>query len=139
MAETKTKFTGEDVAGFIERVPDPRRRADAEVVRAMMEEVTGEQARMWGPSIVGFGRYHYRYDSGHEGDAPASGFSPRARELVVYLSTSDPHREALLERLGKHKIGKSCLYIKSLADVDLGVLRELIASSLKATRERHPE
>ena len=139
MAETKTKFTGEDVAAFLDAVPDPRRRADGKVVRAMMEEVTGEPPRMWGPSIVGCGRYHYRYDSGHEGDAPLSGFSPRARELVVYLSTCDPHREALLARLGKHKTGKSCLYLKSLADVDLDVLRELIASSMRATLAEYPD
>lgn len=138
MAENKTKPTAEDVAAFLERVSDQRRREDGKALCALMERVTGESPVLWGPSIVGFGSYHYRYDSGHEGDAPVAGFSPRARELVVYLSCDDPASEQLLARLGKHKRSKACLYIKSLADVDQGVLAELITQSAKAVRKRYP-
>ena len=138
MAENKTKPTDEDVAAYLDRLPDAKRREDARAICALMQRVTGESPVMWGPSIVGFGSYHYHYESGREGDAPVAGFSPRARELVVYLSCDDPASEQLQARLGKHKRSKACLYIKSLADVDQGVLAELIAQSAKAVRERYP-
>lgn len=138
MAENKTKPTDEDVAAFIERVPNAKRREDARTLCTLMERVTGDAPVLWGPSIVGFGSYHYRYASGREGDAPVAGFSPRARELVVYLSCDDAASEQLLARLGKHKSSKACLYIKSLADVDQGVLAELISQSAKTVRERYP-
>jgi hypothetical protein len=93
---------------------------------------------MWGPSIVGFGRYHYRYDSGREGDAAVAAFSPRARELVVYLAADAPDKDALLARLGKHRTGQCCLYIRSLADVDPDVLEQLVVASAAAVRERWP-
>lgn len=124
MYETKTKPTDMSVDAFLDGVEHPVRRADGKAVRAMMERVTGEPATMWGPSIVGVGRYHYRYASGHEGDACRIGFSPRSANLVLYVG-GFPEYEALLARLGKHKRSKACLYLNKLADVDLGVLEEI--------------
>lgn len=138
MAELKTKPTGAAVDAFLEAVPDAQRREDAKKVRAMMERLSGEPAQMWGPSIVGFGTYHYKYDSGHEGDWARIGFSPRAKELVLYLLGGFPRHQALMDRLGKYKTGKSCLYIKRLADVDLAVLEELIVEALAYMREKYP-
>ena len=122
---------------FLDAVPDEQRRADAKAIGAMMHEVTGETPYMYGASIVGFGNYHYRYDSGREGDAPLAAFAPRAKELVVYLDCDGGHREALLAKLGPHTIGKSCLYIKRLSDVDESVLRELVEEAIRATRARY--
>ena len=139
MAENKTKPTGEDVSRFIDAVPDPRRRDDAKALCRLMERVIGEPPKMWGPSIVGFGRYRYRYDSGREGEAGVAGFSPRAKELVVYLPADPPDRDALLARLGKHKTGKCCLYLKSLAEVDERVLEQLVAGAARAIKERYPD
>jgi Domain of unknown function (DU1801) len=132
MAENKTKPTGVSVDAFLDGVADPQRRADAHKVRALMERLSGEPAAMWGPSIVGFGSYHYKYDSGREGDMARIGFSPRAKELVLYgLGVS--RRPALMERLGKHKTGKGCLYIKRLAEVDEAVLEQLVTEALAET------
>jgi hypothetical protein len=127
------------VSAFLDAVADPKRRSDAKALCALLKRVTGEQPVMWGQSIVGFGSYHYRYASGHEGDAPIVGFSPRAKELVVYLYCYGAWSEQLLARLGKHKLGKACLYIKSLADVDEAVLAELVITSTDAIRERYPD
>jgi len=138
MAEIKTRPTGVAVDEFIDKVPDPQRREDARKVRALMERLTGEPAAMWGPSIIGFGQYHYKYDSGHEGDMARIGFSPRAKELVLYLSDSYPRHQALMDKLGKHRTGKSCLYIKKLSDVDEAVLEELAVESLAHMDERYP-
>jgi hypothetical protein len=138
MAETKTKPTEVSADALIEAVPDPVRREDAKVVRAMMERLTGEPARIWGPSIVGFGSYHYRYESGHEGTACRLGFSPRKAELVLYVLTGEPEQQAMLARLGKHRVGKACLYIKKLADVDLGVLEEITRGALAHMDARYP-
>ena len=140
MAENKTKPTGVDVGAFLDAVPDPKRRADGKEVCAMMERLSGEPPKMWGPSIVGFGSCHYRYESGREGDMPRIGFSPRAKELVLYLDDCSYQRhEPLMDRLGKHRTGKSCLYIKSLGDVDRGVLEQLIVRALEYGREKYPE
>jgi len=138
MAELKTKPTGAAVDAFLDSVADPQRRSDAHKVRAMMERLSGEPAAMWGPSIVGFGTYHYKYDSGHEGDMARIGFSPRAKELVLYLAVGFPRHQALMGRLGKYKTGKSCLYIKWLSDVDEAVLEELCVESLAYMREKYP-
>jgi Domain of unknown function (DU1801) len=132
MAETKTKPTLVNVDDFIASVEKPVRRADAKVVRAMMERVTGEPATIWGPTIIGFGSYHYRYASGHEGDSPRIGFSPRSANLVLYLG-GFPEYEEMLGKLGKHRRSKACLYINKLSDVDLGVLEELTRRSFEAT------
>ena len=138
MAETKTKPTPVSVDSFIDAVDNPVRRADATAVRAMMERVTSEPAQMWGPSIIGFGSYRYRYDSGHEGTSCRLGFSPRKAELVLYVLTGGAEQDTLLARLGKHKVGKSCLYIKKLADVDMGVLEEITRTALAHMDARYP-
>ena len=132
MAEAKTKPTIVSVDAFIAAVEKPARREDATAVREMMERVTGEPATMWGPSIIGFGSYHYKYASGHEGDTFRVGFSPRAANLVFYVGDF-PEYEALLTRLGKHKRGKGCLYLNKLADVDTVVLEEIIRHSFAST------
>ncbi len=125
MAEIKTKATEASVEAFLDGVKHPVRRADGKAICALMERVTGEPAVMWGPSIIGFGRYHYRYASGHEGDMCRIGFSPRSANLVLYVG-GFPDYEALLARLGKHKSSKACLYLNKLADVDPAVLEEIV-------------
>ena len=132
MAGIKTKPTQVKVDEFIAAVDKPVRRADAMVLRDMMERVTGEPATMWGPTIIGFGTYHYRYASGHEGDMCRVGFSPRSANLVLYVG-GFPEFEELLGRLGKHKSSKACLYINKLADVDAGVLEEITRRTFEAT------
>jgi hypothetical protein len=139
MAETKTKATKVSVTEFLAKVEDPRKRAESNLLVDMMTRVTGEKPKMWGPSIVGFGSYHYKYATGHEGDAPLAGFSPRAAEFSIYLSVNDePARNALLGRLGNHRMGKSCLYVKRLDQIDLGVLEELVHSSVAEVRATYP-
>jgi hypothetical protein len=136
MTETKTKATSADVDAFIAAVAHPVRRADAQALRTMMERVTGEPAVLWGPSIIGFGSYHYRYDSGHEGDACRVGFSPRSANLVLYLG-GFPEFDELVARLGKHKRSKACIYLNKLADVDLNVLEEMVRRSFAASGDRN--
>ena len=131
MAEAKTTRNDEGVAEFLAGVADPRRRADAQAACALMAEVTGEAATMWGPSIIGFGSYHYRYASGREGDGFAVGLSPRKQALTLYLSAGFDGADELLARLGPHTVGQSCLYLKRLADVDESVLRELVADAFR--------
>jgi hypothetical protein len=138
MAETKTRPTQMQVADFIEAAPDAVRRDDAKTLVALMARVTGEEPVMWGPSIIGFGSYHYRYESGHEGDACRMGFSPRKAELVLYVLNGSPEQAAQLARLGRHKTGKSCLYVKRLADVDMAVLEELLRDQLAWMDARYP-
>lgn len=131
MAEQKTKPTTVDVKKFLDGVADPQRREDAFVLLKMMKEITGAPPRMWGPSMVGFGSYHYIYASGHEGDIFLTGFAPRKNALVLYLMSGlDEHFSVLLEKLGKSKASKGCLYIKKLADVDLDVLRTMIEKNI---------
>lgn len=125
MPANKTAPTPVDPLEFIASVAHPTRRADARALLDMMQEVSGRPATMWGPSIVGFGTYHYRYDSGREGDAAAIGFSPRSTSLALYGLTIAPEAEDLLAKLGKHKRGVACLYINKLADIDFDVLTEL--------------
>jgi hypothetical protein len=127
--------TDAPVEEFLGHVPDDRRRDDARRLCAMMQEITGEPPAMWGSGIVGFGTYHYRYASGHEGDSALASFSPRRQHLVIYLvgEFGDRH-QAALSRLGPHQTGKGCLYIKRLADVDLDALRELIDRSVRIRR-----
>ena len=141
MAEIKTKATEVSVDDFIEAVPIPQRREDAKTIRAMLERLTGEPARMWGPSIIGFGRYHYQYASGHGGTMCRMGFSPRKAELVLYFLTEagGEREQAQLARLGKHRTGKCCLYIRKLADVDEAVLEEMAQGALAYMNEKYPE
>ena len=127
--------TGASVEDFLAGVPDGQRREDARRLCAMMAQITGEPPAMWGTSIVGFGTYHYRYASGHEGDAPLAGFSPRRQHLVIYLASEFGDRyQAVLARLGPHQAGKGCLYVKRLGDVDEAALRELIGRSVRVHR-----
>ena len=140
MPENKTKATEVNVDDFLDAVPDPQRREDGKTLRAMMERLSGFPARMWGPTIVGFGLYQYKYESGHGGEMARIGFSPRAKELVLYLVNGDyPEHSGLMKRLGKHRSSKACLYIKRLSDVDQQVLEEMIRKSLDWMRERYPE
>ena len=126
------KPTSVSVDAFLEGVEHPVRRADGKLLRAMMERITGEPATMWGPSIIGFGSYHYRYESGHEGDSPRVGYSPRSANLVLYLGGFSEY-DALLSTLGKHKRSKACLYLNKLADVDVTVLEDMIRRTFAAT------
>ena len=131
----KTRPTDADVEAFLAAVPHAGRRADARTLCTLLSELTGEPPILWGPSIVGFGAYHYRYESGHEGTAPLASFSPRRAHLVVYLVGGYTDRyEQLLKRLGPHKTGKGCLYVQRLADLDLGVLRDLVSRSIEVHR-----
>jgi hypothetical protein len=130
-AELKTKPTGQKVEAFLDAIPDAERRRDCYTVLELMKQATRSEPRMWGPSIVGFGSYHYRYASGREGDWMLTGFSPRKRDLTLYIMTGFDQAGELLARLGKHSTGKSCLYIKRLADVDLPTLEKLIQRSIR--------
>jgi hypothetical protein len=140
MAESKTKPTAVSVTEFLTKVDDPQKRADSKVLVEMMTRITGRKPKMWGPTIVGFGEYHYKYASGREGDAPLGGFSPRKSDLTVYLSVDDDmaRREALLARLGKHRMTTSCLYIKRLDQVDIEVLEQLVQHSIDVTKAKYP-
>lgn len=132
MAEQKTQPTDVDPAQFVAAVEHPTRRADAELLLELMARATGEPAVMWGPTMVGFGAYDYRYGSGHSGRAAAVAFAPRKTNLAFYGLTNDPAAEPLLERLGEHKRGAGCLYVNKLADVDLAVLEQLVAAGYRA-------
>lgn len=141
-AELKTTATPASVADFLAAVPDARRREEAMAVDALHRRVTGHEPKMWGPSIVGYGSYDYRYDSGREGTMCRAGFSPRKAALTVYLMGTYCDRQAeaddLFARLGKHSTGKSCLYIKKLADVDLDVLERLVLLSWQSMNAKYP-
>ena len=137
MADNKTKPTESSVAAFVDAITDQTRRADARARGKLMQAATGEKPKMWGPSIIGFGSYHYKYDSGREGDMPLVGLSPRKAATVLYGVTGFSDSEALLAKLGKHTTGKGCLYIKKLADVDQEVLEALVVESVAAMRARH--
>jgi hypothetical protein len=137
--EARTKPTEVSVADFIAAVEHPQRRADAETLCALFEEISGEPPVMWGPSIIGFGRYHYRYASGHEGDAPRLGFSPRKAQTVLYVMSGAKGQDEMIARLGKVKRSVACLYVNRLDQIDLGVLREMAAASLAQMRDLYPE
>ena len=139
MYELKTKENDRSVIEFIESVESQKKREDAYKLLDIFTETSGYQAKMWGPSIIGFGSYHYKYDSGHEGDAPLVGFSPRKAKISLYFATGDTNREALLSRFGKHTSGKACVYINKIADIDVEVLRQLINQSIKFLKETYPQ
>jgi hypothetical protein len=138
MSKAKTQATAASVDEYLASRASPDQLADCQILMAMLGRVTGEAPRMWGPSIVGYGRYTYRYASGTSGESCVTGFAIRGRDLVVYLVAESPRQEALLARLGKHKFGKACLYLKRLADVDLAVLESLVAEAVAEVRRRHP-
>ena len=138
MYELKTKENDNSVIEFIESVESHIKREDAYKLLDIFTETTGYQAKMWGPSIIGFGSYHYKYESGHEGDAPLVGFSPRKAKISLYFATDDTNREALLKKFGKHTTGKACVYINKVADIDVDILKSLINQSVKFLNETYP-
>lgn len=139
MYELKTKETDNSVIEFIESVDHPKKREDAYKLLDIFTETTGYEAKMWGPSIIGFGRYHYKYDSGHEGDAPLVGFSPRKAKISLYFAPGDEQREQLLNDFGKHTTGKACVYINKLEDIRIDVLQQMIHQSIRFLKEKYPE
>ena len=138
MAELKTKPTSVKVADFMNSIADKTQRADCKAIAAMMRKATGRRAKMWGSSMVGYGSYHYKYASGQEGDYFITGFSPRKQATTVYIMPGFSGYETLMKKLGKYKTGKSCLYIKTLADVDEKVLQQLISKSVVEMRKKYP-
>lgn len=135
MAELKTKPTTASVKEFLNQIPEAERREDCIAVAKIMEEITGEKPKMWGPSIVGFGTYRYKYASGREGDWPIAAFSPRKKDLTLYIMAGFDKYDELMQQLGKHSTGKSCLYIKRLSDIHVPTLKKLIKESVKHMRK----
>ena len=138
MAENKTKATGASVKGYIASRANDDQRADCKALMAIYKRVTRQPAKMWGPSIVGYSAYRYTYESGHSGETCLVGFAVRGKDLVVYLNAEGPGQAERLAKLGRHKMGKSCLYFKRLADVDEEVLEALIAASVAEVKRRYP-
>lgn len=138
MAKTKTTYTGQDVTEFVNSyVDNEQKKADSFRLIELMQEWSDSEPKMWGPSIVGFGNYHYKYASGHEGDAPVLAFSPRKTALTFYVYSNTEKSEALLANLGKFKMSKACIYVKKLSDIDTDVLKELCLESIKYISEHH--
>ena len=135
MAELKTKQTDESVEKFLNSIPDAERRGDCFAIAKLMEEITGHKPRMWGASIVGFGSYHFKYATGREGDWMVIGFSPRKKDLTLYIMMGFEKHQELMKQLGKHSTGKSCLYIKRLSDIHLPTLKKLIKTSIKQLKD----
>ncbi|RZJ65739.1 MAG: DUF1801 domain-containing protein [Flavobacterium sp.] len=136
--ETKTKATQVSVTDFISAVPDETKRSDSFKLVELYQKLTGFEPKMWGPTIIGFGSYHYKYASGHEGDAPLAGFSPRKDALTFYFEPVYDEKEDLLSKIGKHKVSKGCVYVKKLADIDMGILEQMIVASMNHTRKMYP-
>lgn len=139
MAESKMKENDNSVTEFIENVENEKKKADAYQLLEIFEEVTGYKAKMWGPSIIGFGSYHYKYASGHEGDAPLAGFSPRKAKHTLYLAYESEEREQMLENFGKYTKSKACIYVNKLADIDINVLKKLIKQSVEIYQNLYPD
>ncbi|NMI02346.1 DUF1801 domain-containing protein [Paenibacillus sp. SZ31] len=139
MYKPKTTITDQSVIEFIELIENPKKREDAYQLLDIFTETTGYDAKMWGPSIIGFGAYHYKYESGHEGDAPLVGFSPRKAKISLYFATGDSEREDLLKDFGKHMTGKACVYINKIADIDVDVLKALVVQSVRFLKETYPD
>jgi len=135
--QAKTTETDNSVAAFIKKIPEAQRQKDALAIVEIMEKQSGFPAKMWGPAIIGFGSYHYVYESGREGDAPLVGFSPRKNEFALYLSSTFDKREELLQQLGKHKTAKACVYIKKIEDIKVDVLKKMIAASVEHVKAKH--
>jgi hypothetical protein len=137
MAENKTKATEASVESYLAAIPDEARRQDCAALAQLMARATKKPPTMWGTSIVGFGSYHYKYESGHEGDSCLVGFASRKDAISVYLLGCFPEREGLLSKLGKHKSGKGCIYVRRLSDVDLGILEQLVTGSVTEVKRRY--
>ncbi|MGC3943664.1 MAG: DUF1801 domain-containing protein [Chryseolinea sp.] len=138
MAEQKTKPTDQSVDAFLDKISSEQTRDDCRAISKIMKKITGASPKMWGPSIVGFGKYHYKYESGHEGDSCLAAFSPRKAAITIYFMLPDSEREPLLKRLGKHKSSKACIYVKKLADIDVKVLEEIVDRSFKYVNKLYP-
>jgi Domain of unknown function (DU1801) len=136
VAELKTKQTKRSVEEFLNKIPDAGRREDCFTIAKLMKDITGSEPKMWGRSIVGFGSYHYKYASGREGDWPITGFSPRKQNLTLYIMAGFDGHDDLMKKLGKHSVGKSCLYIKRLSDIHLPTLKKLIRESVNYMQKR---
>ncbi len=136
-ANNKTTENNDSVAAFVEKITDADRRKDCQAIIDIMEKQSGFPAKMWGSAIIGFGTYHYVYESGREGDAPLVGFSPRKTEFALYLSSEFDKRDELLKQFGKHKTAKACVYVKKLEDVNVDVLKKMISNSIKHTRAKY--
>lgn len=139
MAEQKTKPTEQSVESFIDNIEDEKVRDDCKILIKLMKKVTGSTPKMWGPSIIGFGKYHYKYESGHEGDSCLTGFSPRKQNISLYVMPGTNEHSDLLKKLGKHKASKGCLYIKKVEDIDLGILEKIIGQSVKSLQKKYPD
>ncbi len=139
MAKNKTTETTISVNDFINAVKDETKREDSFNLVALIKKQTGLEPKMWGPSIIGFGSYHYKYESGHEGDSPLVGFSPRASAITLYLSGHFEKREELLEKLGKHKTDKGCIYVKKIEDINIETLQKMITNHIKHIQKLYPE
>jgi hypothetical protein len=139
MSAPKTKPTKVSARSHLAAIANDEQRNDAQALVALMQRVAKQEPRMWGPSIVGFGSYHYTYASGHEGDSPLTGFAVRGREIVVYIAADFEGRDVLLAKMGKHKTGKVCVYIRRLANIDLKVLETLVIRSIADTKCRYPQ
>jgi hypothetical protein len=139
MAELKTKQNDASVSDFLESIPNEQVRNNCQTIVQIMQHATNSSAKMWGSSIVGFGTYHYKYASGHEGNTLRIGFSPRKQNIVLYISKGYQEYQELISRLGKYSVGKSCLYIKKLSDVDVPTLEKLIQASVKHMLEKYPD
>ncbi|WP_286969579.1 DUF1801 domain-containing protein [Flavobacterium sp. UBA4854] len=139
MAKNKTTETQSSVTDFINAVENEVKKSDAFELLKIIQKATGFEPKMWGPSIIGFGSYHYKYDSGHEGDAPLAGFSPRKTAMTVYFYLPEEKREELLSKLGKHTSSKACIYIKKLTDIDIEILKKIILLSIEYTQNLYPQ
>jgi hypothetical protein len=137
MAEQKTKPTDQSVDTFLDKIASVQTRDDCQTLISIMSKVTGYPPKMWGASIVGFGNYHYKYESGHEGDSCLTGFSPRKAAITLYVMHPDSGQEELLPKLGKHQAGKGCIYVKKIADIDVKVLERLVAASVTYLQKKY--
>jgi hypothetical protein len=138
MAKNKTTETTNSVRGYLDNIPNEKRRKDCTEIVELIKNVTGLEPRMWGTGIIGFGTYHYKYDSGHEGDAPLAGLASRVNAIVLYLAASPEQREKFLQQLGKHKTGKGCIYIQKLEDIDTKVLGKIAINSVEYLQRIYP-
>jgi hypothetical protein len=138
MAKNKTTYTKNSVTEFGDKIENEAKRDDSFQLIEIYKSITGFEPRMWGPTIIGFGNYHYKYESGHEGDAPLAAFSPRKDSLVLYFAPEYENREVLLSQLGKHKSSKACVYVKKLSDIDVKVLERMVVTSMDYIRKLYP-
>ena len=138
MAKNKTIETEESVSTYLDAIPDEKRRADCKALVDIFSKASGFEPKMWGPAIIGFGTYHYKYDSGHEGDAPRAGLSSRVNAITLYLAYDFKEREELLAKFGKHKTSKACIYVKKLDDIDTAVLEEMVKNSMDQMQQDYP-